>query len=80
MCFLLVRQRRNDRAITEFASASEEFGKFIGNRMKASDERDNEVLELTRSVKRLTSWLVRLTVVLAVIGVAGTIVGVLLAH
>jgi hypothetical protein len=73
---LLVRQRRTNKAVAEFGKVSGEFGTFIGNRMKQSDERDNEVLELTRTVKRLTSWLVVLTVVLGVIGV-GSIVATL---
>lgn len=72
MYFLLVRQRRDDRAMAEFAKTSGEFGTFIGNRMKVSDQRNDELLDLTRSLKRLTRWLVVLTIVVGLIG-AGSI-------
>jgi hypothetical protein len=71
MAAALVRQRRTERALAEFAKRSGELGTLLGTRMRESDERAVELLSLQASVERLTRWLVVLTVVLGVIGVGG---------
>lgn len=71
MAAALVRQRRTQRALTEFAERSRELGTLLGTRMRESDERAVELLSLQASVQRLTRWLLVLTVVLGVIGVGG---------
>lgn len=71
MAAALVRQRRTERVLAEFAERSGELGTLLGTRMGESDERAVEILSLQASVERLTRWLVVLTVVLGVIGVGG---------
>jgi hypothetical protein len=71
MAAALVRQRRTQHALAEFAERSGELGTLLGTRMRESDERAVELLSLQASVERLTRWLVVLTVVLGVIGVGG---------
>jgi hypothetical protein len=70
MMFLLVRQRRTDRALAQFDRVTGELGTLIGTRWKEGDERDRQMVELTASVRRLTRWLVALTVVLGALAVA----------
>lgn len=79
LMFLLVRQRRTDRAIADFGKATGELGTTIGTRWKEGDNRDRELLGLTRSVERLTKWLIYLTVAVALVGVASIAVTVTLA-
>ncbi|MGZ4239504.1 MAG: hypothetical protein ACXVH3_26790 [Solirubrobacteraceae bacterium] len=71
MAAALVRQRRTERALAEFAERSGELGTLLGTRMRESDERAVELLSLQASVEQLTRWLVVLTVVLGAIGVGG---------
>jgi len=73
---LRVRQRRMDRAVKEFSKASSQLGTFLGDRMRERDERDRRLLDLQVSVERLTRWLVVLTVVLGLLGIAGVSVSV----
>ena len=63
--------RRQDRAVAELGSIMDELGTLVGNRMRQGDERSRQLLDLQASLERLTRWLVRLTVVLGVIGLAG---------
>jgi hypothetical protein len=67
----LVQQRQTDRVIRRFDQASSDFGTFLGRRMKEGDERQGQLLDLQRSIEALTRWLVVLTIVLGVIGLAG---------
>lgn len=71
MAAALVRQRRTERMLAEFAERSGELGTLLGTRVRDSDERTVELLSLQASVERLTRWLVVLTVVFGVIGVGG---------
>jgi hypothetical protein len=66
-----LRQRQMRQAIDQFATATAQFGTFLGTRMREGDEREKQLLGLQSSVERLTRWLVRLTIVLGVIGIAG---------
>jgi hypothetical protein len=79
MFFLLVRQRRSDRAIAEFGKVSGKLGTLIGTRMKQGDERGTEMLDLTRSVRRLTVWLVALTIVVGIVGVGSIVTAIAIA-
>lgn len=97
LLFRWVGLRRSDRILAEFDMRMDELGTFLGTRMRQSDERsqqllelqtslehyasaadarDHDLLRLSRNVERLTRWLVRLTIVLGVIGVAGVGVAV----
>lgn len=49
----VVRQRRTDRAIKEFAATTSEFGTFLGTRMRQSDARSKQLLELQASLEGL---------------------------
>jgi hypothetical protein len=71
-----VRQRATDRAVERFSKSANELGTLLGTRMRESDEREGELLKLQASVERLTRWLVRLTVALAILGVASIVVAV----
>lgn len=97
LLFALAGRRRTARIYAKFGEQTAEFGTFIGNRMRQSDERssqlldlqasleryasaanerDEDLLRLSSSVERLTRWLVRLTILLGAIGVAGVAVAV----
>jgi hypothetical protein len=71
ICALLVRRRELDRASAKLGANMSELGTLIGKRMRQSDERAAELLALQQSVERLSRWLVGLTLVLGVIGLAG---------
>jgi len=67
----LIGKRRTDRALADFAKTTGEFGTFMGGRMRQGDAQTKQLLDLQASIERLTRWLVRLTIALGVIGVAG---------
>jgi hypothetical protein len=66
-----IRQWELARAIDGFARVSAELGTLIGKRWSDSDERERQLLELQVTIASLTRWLVILTIVLGVLGVAG---------
>jgi hypothetical protein len=68
---LRIRQRVTARALKGFADASSELGTVLGARMREGDARETQLLALQASIERLTRWLVRLTITLGLIGIAG---------
>ncbi len=64
------RQRKTNAAIDQFGEVSAELGQLLGERWREGTEREEQLVELQASVEQMTRWLVRLTIVLGVIGVA----------
>jgi hypothetical protein len=64
------RQRETNRAVAEFGESAAKLGQLLGERWREGTEREEQLVELQASVERMTRWLVRLTIVLGVIGVA----------
>lgn len=65
-----IRMRRTDRALEEFAETSGELGTLVGTRWREGDEREKQLVALQASVERMTRWLVALTIVVGLIGIA----------
>jgi hypothetical protein len=68
---LLYRQRQLNAAIEEFGESASELGTYLGTSWRESDEREVRLVELQASVENMTRWLLRFTIVLGVVGIAG---------
>lgn len=73
---LWIRQRRTGTAIDDFGEKASELGTLLGTSWRESHEREIQLVELQGSVERMTRWLVRLTIVLGLIGIAGVTVAI----
>ena len=66
----LVRMWREDRIFKEFEKTSDELGSLVGTRWREGDERERQLVASQASIERLTRWLVALTIVVGLIGIA----------
>jgi hypothetical protein len=68
---LWLRQRQLGAAIDDFGEKASELGRYLGTSWREAHEREVRLVELQASIENMTRWLVRLTVVLGAVGVAG---------
>ena len=74
-----IRQRKTSQAIERFSQATDTLGTLLGTRMRETDERQQQLLDLQVSVEKLTRWLVALTIVVALGGIASIAVALVVA-
>src|SRR3954462_2844685 len=65
------RKRELGAAIDDFPAKASELGEYLATSWREAHEREVRLVELQASIESLTRWLVRLTVALGAIGVAG---------
>jgi hypothetical protein len=70
IAFGLLRQRNSRKAIDQAVKNLSEVATYLGTRMREGDDREMRLIALQESVERQTRWLVRLTLVLGLIGLA----------
>jgi hypothetical protein len=66
----LIGRWRLNRAIDDASKPAQELARYLGDKWRVEDQREQELLALQASIEKLTRWLVILTVLLGLIAIA----------